>query len=130
MTEKDLEIQELRMRLKAYEATGLEPEEIEEAMSTCAETLAENQFAIKEINELGGVAHLRELVQAEAEKNEPPTNADRIRAMSDEKLAEWLTALSWSSFAIGIAKMNAPLLKETERLEWLKLRFGEEEENG
>lgn len=47
MTEKDLEIQELRRRIKAYEATGLEPEEIEE------------------INELGGVAYLRELVQAE-----------------------------------------------------------------
>ncbi len=52
-------------RLGAYEDTGLEPQEIEEAMSDCADTVAVNQFAIKDIQDLGGIEHLRELVQAE-----------------------------------------------------------------
>lgn len=52
-------------RLKAYEDTGLEPEEIEKAMEDCADTVAKNQFAISDINEMGGVDHLRELIQAE-----------------------------------------------------------------
>lgn len=56
---------EVVTRLAAYEDTGLEPEEIEEAMSDCAETVAANQFAIKDINEMGGIDHLRKLVQAE-----------------------------------------------------------------
>lgn len=36
-------------RLAAYEDTGLEPEEIEKAMSDCADTVANNQFAIRDI---------------------------------------------------------------------------------
>lgn len=52
-------------RLKAYEDTGLEPEEIEKAMEDCADTVAKNQFAFSDINEMGGVDHLRELIQAE-----------------------------------------------------------------
>lgn len=56
---------EIRERLKAYEDTGLEPEEIEETMSGCAEVVIKNQFATKEIQDLGGIEHLRELVQAE-----------------------------------------------------------------
>ena len=52
-------------RLKAYEDTGLEPEEIEKAMEDCADTVAKNQFAISDINEMGGVDRLRELIQAE-----------------------------------------------------------------
>lgn len=52
-------------RLKAYEDTGLEPEEIEKAMEDCADTVAKNQFAISDINEMCGVDHLRELIQAE-----------------------------------------------------------------
>lgn len=58
---------ELRARLKAYEDTGLDPEEIEKAMSDCADTVADNQFAIKDIQDLGGIEHIRELVQAERE---------------------------------------------------------------
>lgn len=52
-------------RLGSYEDTGLEPEEIEKAMEDCADTVAKNQFAISDINEMGGVDHLRELIQAE-----------------------------------------------------------------
>ncbi len=52
-------------RLAAYEDTGLEPEEIVKAMSDCADTVSDNQFAIKDIQDLGGIDHLRELVQAE-----------------------------------------------------------------
>ncbi len=54
-------------RLYDYEASGLEPEEIEQAMSDCAEMAVRNQFAIKDLNELGGIDHLRELVHAEKE---------------------------------------------------------------
>ena len=43
----------------------MEPEEIEKAMEDCADTVAKNQFAISDINEMGGVDHLRELIQAE-----------------------------------------------------------------
>lgn len=52
-------------RLGSYEDTGLEPEEIEKAMEDCADTVAKNQFAISDINEMGGVDRLRELIQAE-----------------------------------------------------------------
>lgn len=42
------------------------------------------------------------------------TNADHIRAMSDEELASKLYDVSWDSFALGIT------YTETEWLEWLK----------
>lgn len=58
-------VQAIVDRLAAYEDTGLMPEQIEKAMEDCADTFAENQFAICEINEMGGIDHLRNLTQAE-----------------------------------------------------------------
>lgn len=43
-----------------------------------------------------------------------PTNADKIRDMSDEELASELFELSWKVFSTG------ELETETELLEWLK----------
>lgn len=110
-------------RLAAYEDTGLEPEEIEDLVSG-REITPEAEYAInKHANSLiermdallhqddselaayralGSIAHLRELVQAE--KDGLPeigvkvvTNADRIRAMSDEELSEFL-AYTWETY--------------------------------
>lgn len=53
------------LKLAAYEDTGLEPEDIEDAMEDCADTLSKAQFVINEINEMGGIDHIRALVEAE-----------------------------------------------------------------
>lgn len=42
------------------------------------------------------------------------TNADRIRAMTDEELASKLFDLSWDSCSAGY------IMTETEWLQWLK----------
>lgn len=57
---------------------------------------------------------------------EPQTNADRIRAMSDEELAEWLDAVSKSWYDEGYTKDDeSPLISEypataNEWIAWLK----------
>lgn len=48
------------------------------------------------------------------------TNADRIRAMSDEELAKWLCEFDAEVFAAGVLKYGAPLMNERERLAWLQ----------
>lgn len=66
MTEKDITIKELRRKLKAYEDTGLEPEEIlganELAEVACALT------KLRQYQEIGAPDHLREMVQAEKDR--------------------------------------------------------------
>ena len=62
------------------------------------------------------------------EHEEKPTNADRIRAMSDEELADWLARTQIDNVAealeeVGIMIEKTPSLKEEsqkEILEWLK----------
>lgn len=57
----------------------------------------------------------------EAARNKPkPTNGDRIRAMNDEELAEWLTEFSSEAFAAGVFKMAGPIMTKQERLDWLR----------
>lgn len=63
-----------------------------------------------------------------AERNPPMTNADRIRAMSDEELADWLarTQVANVEEALKIFEIpweQAPWLKDEakkECLEWLR----------
>lgn len=61
------------------------------------------------------------LAQQEAEKNEPQTNADRIRAMSDEELAAHLE--DWQDWGGGLSKetwlewLRQPMDKEADHEE-------------
>ena len=48
------------------------------------------------------------------------TNADRIRAMSDEELAEWMFEFDCEAVAIGLMQMEQGLMTKEERLEWLQ----------
>lgn len=57
--------QEVVDRLAAYEDTGLTTEEIEKAMGDCADTVAENQWSIRLLEELGNIDHIKEILQAE-----------------------------------------------------------------
>lgn len=56
------------LKLAAYEDTGLEPEQIGKAMEDCADTVSKAQFVISEINEMGDIDHIRDLVRAEKEE--------------------------------------------------------------
>ncbi len=64
----------------------------------------------------------------EKQKQKPQTNADRIRAMSDEELADWLARNQIANVAEALAIAKIPYeqedgLKEEvakECLEWLK----------
>ena len=49
----------------------------------------------------------------------PKTNADRIRSMSDEKLAEWLTSITDDAQSDAMTKCNY------QWLEWLQLEVEE-----
>lgn len=74
-------------RLAAYEATGLEPEEIFSAVD-----MAKIACALHELNaykELGPIDRLRELAGCPRETS-TITNGDKIRAMTDEELAKLL----------------------------------------
>lgn len=56
----------------------------------------------------------------------PQTNADRIRAMSDEELAEWLDSISKSWYDEGFTKddetplMSAYPATASQWIDWLK----------
>lgn len=86
-------------RLKQYEDTGLSPEEVRSIRTA----YDENQVPYM-IEATGSEAvHLFNLLQAEAEGRlivfdgkdaNVPTNADRIRAMSDEEMRAFLCSLS------------------------------------
>lgn len=52
-------------------------------------------------------------------KPERPTNADRIRAMSDEELADWLTEFAAESFAAGMMKFGETMMSKQARFIWL-----------
>lgn len=51
---------------------------------------------------------------------DPMTNADRLRAMSDEELAAWLFDFDCDAVAIGLMQMEQGLMTKEERLEWLQ----------
>ena len=53
-------------------------------------------------------------------RTEPITNADKIRAMSDEELAEWLTEFANEAFAAGAIRFGGALMTKHERLTWLQ----------
>ena len=48
------------------------------------------------------------------------TNADKIRAMSDDELAEWLTEFANEAFAAGAIGFGCALMTEHDRLTWLQ----------
>lgn len=50
----------------------------------------------------------------------PMRNSDKIRAMSDEDLAEWLTEFANEAFAAGAIRFGDALMTEHDRLTWLK----------
>ena len=54
------------------------------------------------------------------ERKRKQTNADRIRAMSDEELAAWLFDFDCDAVAIGLMQMEQGLMTKEERLEWLQ----------
>ena len=49
----------------------------------------------------------------------PQTRAGKIRAMSDEELAEWLTEFANEAFAAGAIRFGGALMTEHDRLTWL-----------
>lgn len=57
---------------------------------------------------------------------DPKTNADRIRAMSDKKLAEWLTTFAVEAFAAGVIGMGEAMMDAEDRLVWLQQPAEEE----
>ena len=46
--------------------------------------------------------------------------ADKIRAMSDEELAEWLTEFADEAFSAGVIGFGGALMTEQDRLSWLQ----------
>ena len=56
----------------------------------------------------------------ERKRKRKQTNADRIRAMSDEELAAWLFDFDCDAVAIGLMQMEQGLMTKEERLEWLQ----------
>ena len=56
----------------------------------------------------------------------PATNADRIRAMSDEELAKWLVEFANEAFAAGLIGFSVAMMDEQLRLAWLQYPAGEE----
>lgn len=53
-------------------------------------------------------------------KAESVTNAARIRAMSDEELAEWLTPFALEAFTAGLIGLGTAMMEKEERLIWLQ----------
>lgn len=70
----------------------------------------------------------RECYHTETDKDEPNTNADRIRAMSDEGLAKWIAKTQIANVAEALNIAHIPWeqqpglqeLTEKECLEWLQ----------
>ena len=48
------------------------------------------------------------------------TRSDKIRSMSDEELAEWLTEFANKAFAAGAIRFGGALMTEHDRLTWLQ----------
>ena len=55
------------------------------------------------------------------------TRADKIRAMSDDELAEWLTECANEAFAAGAIGLGCALMTEHDRLTWLQQPAEEEQ---
>ena len=49
-----------------------------------------------------------------------PSNAEKIRVMSDDELAEWLTEFANEAFAAGAIGFGGALMTEHDRLTWLQ----------
>lgn len=82
-------------RLAAYEDTGLEPEEIFSAVD-----MAKIACALHELNvykELGSIDYLRKLAGGPGETS-TITNGGKIRAMSNEELAEFISRIEIGDF--------------------------------
>ena len=52
--------------------------------------------------------------------NEPPTNADRIRAMSDEELRNWLFQRDCANIAAFLEYGGMSVMNAVQLLEWLQ----------
>ena len=50
----------------------------------------------------------------------PMRNAEKIRVMSDDELAEWLTEFANEAFAAGAIRLGCALMTEHDRLSWLQ----------
>ena len=50
----------------------------------------------------------------------PMRNAEKIRVMSDDELAEWLTEFANEAFAAGAIGVGDALMTEHDRLTWLQ----------
>lgn len=86
---EDCEVKvEIRERLAAYEDTGLEPEEVSALIKDWSDLCTT-------IGECGGIDRLRELAEADKDgrllvlpSNKTLTNADRMRASTNQQLAK------------------------------------------
>lgn len=86
---EDCEVKvEIRERLAAYEDTGLEPEEVSALIKDWSDLCTT-------IGECGGIDRLRELAEADKDgrllvlpSNKALTNADRMRASTNQQLAK------------------------------------------
>jgi hypothetical protein len=86
---EDCEVKvEIRERLAAYEDTGLEPEEVSALVKDWSDLCTT-------IGECGGIDRLRELAEADKDgrllvlpSNKALTNADRMRASTNQQLAK------------------------------------------
>lgn len=110
---------ELVERLNAYSAQyqnhgGITAEAADRIEQLRAELTNERIDNTNLIGELATVAAERDRYKAERENPQPSTNADRIRAMDDEKLAIFLCLEGWR-------------MGETQEcIEWLKQPAEEE----
>ena len=52
--------------------------------------------------------------------NEPPTNADRIRSMSDEELCNWLFQRDCTNIAAFLEYGGMGVMNAVQLLDWLK----------
>lgn len=67
MTEKDLEIQELRRELQAYKDTGLKPEDVIELMGSLGNAISimADYHLIGDTGSIGDIDHIHGLLKAE-----------------------------------------------------------------
>lgn len=95
-------------------------------MKGCKECPAFSKCAVTEFGYRGSACAALRSTYGVYDDPKIITNADLIRAMSDEELAKWLCEFGTETFAAGVPKYGAPIMNERERLDWLRQPAEEE----
>ena len=67
------------------------------------------------------LSEIREYINMKQRRNKPKqTNADRIRAMTDEELAGWMHDILHDGYILGATKNSGLFIAKDEWLTWLK----------